>query len=505
VHNFIRGAWLLVLLPACSLAVGCGQSHGQGGPPPQQAPEVTVSLPVCKQVTDYEDFPGRIEAINAVEIRARVTGFLTKVHFREGADVKQGDLLFEIDDRPYQAELLFAKGNVLQCDGRCQRLELDHRRAMDLRRKNALSQEDFDKVVGDRKEAEGALGMAEGSLEKARLNLDWTKVKAPLAGRISRRFIDPGNMVKADETALTTIMSKDPIYAYFDLDERSTLKARQLLRDKKVKWSPTEPLPLLLGLADEDNVWSLHARLVPWKVVFQGKKVAALLEALCAEPDVRVTPGKSWWDGELNLMLPARLAEPNQFEEFIVRTGLKDVAWIEQKPRNVGFPRRGLIEFADNRVDPDTGTWRLRATFDNPDEALYPGLYVRIRLPVGQPYQATLVSEQALGADQGQKYLYVVRSAKDKDGKTIDLVDYRRVKVGRLHDGLRVITEGLTKDERVVVSGLQRVRPGIEVRAGNPVEMPVITDPDAPPRSEIRNSKSETNPKSQKANPKQIP
>jgi RND family efflux transporter MFP subunit len=405
--------WLLVLLPVCPALAGCGQSQAHNGPPPQQAPEVWVSLPVVKEVTDYEDFPGRIEAKYAVEVRARVTGYLEKVNFREGTEVKKGDLLFEIDDRPYVAELARAEGSITQSEGRLKRLEADHRRAMDLTGKSAIAREEFDKVVGDRTEALGTLEVAKAARDLAKLNVEFTKVRAPQSGRISRRYIDPGNMVKADETALTTIVSLDPVYAYFDLDERSTLKGQRLLREGKIRWDQDHPLPLFLGLADEEGQ----------------------------------------------------------------------------------YPRRGEIDFADNRVDPDTGTWRLRATCQNPDGALYPGLYVRVRLPIGQPYKALLVSEQALGTDQGQKFVYVV----DKANK----VDYRRVKLGRIHgglraieppayklqDGKRVIVHGLEPGERVVVNGLQRVRPGVVVRP-QLVEMRGLADPAAEPKSEAPNPKS---------------
>src|SRR5262249_55790270 len=197
VSNRTRGAWPSVLLAAGLAALGCGPAAAPSGPPPPQAPEVSVSLPVHKEVTDYEDFPGRVEAMHSIEVRARVAGYLDKVHFREGDEVKKGDLLFEIDPRPYEAELTRAEGTVLQGQGRMPRLELDFRRAADLLRRSALSREDFDRVNGDRVEAEGALKAATGSRDMARLNLEFTKVRAPLSGRISRRFIDPGNLVKA--------------------------------------------------------------------------------------------------------------------------------------------------------------------------------------------------------------------------------------------------------------------------------------------------------------------
>jgi RND family efflux transporter MFP subunit len=347
-------------------------------------PEVQVSLPITdREVTDYEDFPGRIMAVDDITVRARVTGYLIKAKFKEGTEVTKDDVLFEVDPRPYKAELARAEGNVLQAQGHLKRLEADYQRASGLVARGAMGREDFDKVAGDRTEAAGALEVAKANLDLARLNLEYTQVRAPLSGRVGRRFIDPGNLVKADDTALTTIVSLDPIYAYFNLDERSTLKAQQLIREKKIEWNPDKGLPVWLGMANEE-----------------------------------------------------------------------------------GFPRRdGKIKFVDNRVDPDTGTWQLRALFTNPDRALTPGLFVRIRLPVGNPYKPLLVAEEALGTDQGQKFLYVVDTAKK--------VDYRRVKVGRLHDGLRVITDGLTVREMVVVSGLQRVRPGIEV---NPELVPMRKD-----------------------------
>jgi multidrug efflux pump subunit AcrA (membrane-fusion protein) len=448
-------------------------------------------------VRDYEDFPGRIEAKYAVEVRARVTGYLKRVHFVEGADVQEGDLLFEIDPRPYEAELARAEGAVTQSQGRLKRLELDLSRATDLLRRNAMSREDYDKIIGDRAETGGTLDVAKASLKMAKLNLEWTQVRAPQGGKISRRFIDPGNMVKADETPLTTIVSLDPIYAYFDLDERSTLKAQRLLREGKVKWSPTTPLPVFLGLADEEGLCGACAWLHPKKVADRGLTVAAVLKALRAQPDVQVIAGQPAQPGkemELTLITPTRLADPAELEKLVLKmdsdgtaTRLKDVARVERAPKNPGYPRRGGIDFADNRVDSDTGTWRLRATFDNPDRALYPGLYIRVRLPIGDPYEATLISEQALSTDQGQKFVYVV----NKDNK----VDYRRVTVGRIHDGLRAILTGLAKEDRVIVRGLQRVRPGVPVRP-QLVEMPVLTDPSIPDKSASRKPKAETNPKS---------
>jgi RND family efflux transporter MFP subunit len=262
----------------------------------------------------------------------------------------------------------------MQLEGRMTRLNADYERGKSLFARGAMSREEIDRITADRTEAQGMLMVNEAARDLAALNLGFTKVSAPLSGRISSRAIDPGNLVKADDTVLTTIVSLDPIYVVFDLDERTLLRLKRLIREKKIDWSVEAGLKVLVGLADEE-----------------------------------------------------------------------------------AFPHEGMINFADNRVEPDTGTWRLRGRFDNPDHALSPGLFVRVRLPIGQEYTATLVAEEALGTDQGQKFLYVV----DEAGK----VEYRRIKVGRVHNGLRVISVGLTSGEKVVVSGLQRVRQGIEVKA----------------------------------------
>jgi RND family efflux transporter MFP subunit len=374
---------LVVML--CGVLAGCSQAPANpfGGPPPK--PEVDVALPKVESVGDFEDFPGRVEAISAVEVRARVTGYLEKAHFREGEEVKKGDLLFEIDSRPYDAALARAEGSITQMEGRLKRLENDYQRANNLLPQRGISHEEFDKVAGDRAEALGSVKVAKADRDSAALNVSFTKVRAPIDGKVSRRMIDPGNLVKADDTVLTTIVSLDPVYAYFDLDERSTLKAQRLVREGKIKWSLDSTLPVFMGLADERD-----------------------------------------------------------------------------------FPHKGNIDFADNRVDSDTGTWRIRARFNNPDRSLLPGLFVRMHFPIGEPYQALLVAEQALGTDQGQKFIYVA----DDDGK----VSYRRIKVGRLHQGRRVVTEGLTATDKVVVTGLQRIRPGVEVTPTLLKEMPAMTE-----------------------------
>jgi RND family efflux transporter MFP subunit len=336
-------------------------------PPKPPPPQVQVSLPITRVVTEYEDFTGQTQALQTIEIRARATGYLTKVHFKEGALVKKGDPLFEIDPRPYEADLAQAEANVIQSIAHAKRLALDLRRAEALVNKGAMSREDYDKTSGDKAEAEAAVGSAKAFRDHAKLNLEFTTVLAPISGRISRRLLDPWNMVKADETPLTTVVSLDPMYAYFDVDEANAQRLQRLEREGKINGK--DPRPVLLGLGDEE-----------------------------------------------------------------------------------GFPHPGTLDFVDNQLDSNTGTLRMRGIFPNPNQEISPGLFARIRLPIGTPHKALLVAEQALARDQGQKYLYVVNDSNH--------VEYREVTVGRLYDGLREVTGKLAPGEKVVVTGLQRIRPG---------------------------------------------
>ncbi len=365
-----RGAAVAGLLAAFA---GCTKA-----PPPAEKgklAEVMVSLPVEKMVLDNEDFTGRTEAKQSVTIRARVSGYLQKVCFTEGADVKQGDVLFEIDPRTYQADFDRADASVRQSEANLRTLQSNLGRANEMFSRSAIGREEFDKVIGDRDAMAAQVKLAVAQRDTARLNLEWTKVIAPFAGRISRQLIDPGNLVKADDTALTTIVSLDPMYVYFDVDERTLLTVRRLVRERKARSYREATLPVYCGLSDEE-----------------------------------------------------------------------------------GFPHEGKINFADNQVDPATGTLKCRGEFPNADRLLSPGLFARVRLPIGSPHKSTLVTERALGTEQGQRFLYVVNDKNE--------VVHRKVKTGSLQPGgLRVVEEGLAPGERVIVNGLQRVRPGAKVEA----------------------------------------
>ncbi len=372
----------LVALAACLLAApGCikpVQPAAAATPAaPPKPPEVIVDLPTSGEITDFEDFTGRTVANKTIDIRARVTGYLNKINFkeREGQDVEAGFVLFEIDARPYEAEVERARASLHQAKSHLKRIELDYARAKQTRAKQVITQEQFDQVQGDRNEAMAAIEVAQADLDLAELNLSFTKVRAPIAGRVSRTQLDPGNLVKADDTVLTTIVAMDPMYAYFEVDERTMLRLQHYKEQGRMSLSGdlTGALPVKMGLADEE-----------------------------------------------------------------------------------GYPHDGRVNFVDNRLDPATGTLQLRGVFDNKKRSLSPGMFVRVRLPIGEPYRALLVSEKALGTDQGQKFVYVI----DAENKA----QYRRVEIGKLQNSRRVVLKGLGEGERVVVSGLQRVRPGALVQ-----------------------------------------
>lgn len=379
--------WIILAGIGVTLA-GCEQAESQA--PPPKPPGVLVSAPTTDYITDYEDFTGRTDAVYSIDVRARVTGYLDKVNFKDGDEVKEGDVLFEIDPRPYVAELARMDATIQQGLAHLTRLEADFRRAKNLFSRNGIGREEFDKITGDRAEAEALVGVAKASRDLAKLNVTFTKVTAPISGRLSRRLVDPGNLVKADDTILTSIVSLDPMYVYFDMDERTLLRLRRLVREGKIQTRQEAEVPVLVGLSDEE-----------------------------------------------------------------------------------GYPHRALINFSDNRVDANTGTLRVRGVIDNPPinkagnmRVFSPGLFARVRLPVGNPHKELLIPEEAIGTDQGRKYLYVVKEQKKKapNAKGVDhVVEDRTVELGPPHNGMRVVTKGLRSGDMVIVSGLQRVRPGAKV------------------------------------------
>jgi RND family efflux transporter MFP subunit len=366
-----------------SIAVLAGVSGCQK-PPPAVAktkdPEVEIEKPITRNVTDHEDFTGHIEADPIVDLRAQVTGYLKATHFKEGNDIKQGDLLFEIDSTVYDAELVRAKALVTQAEARYDRLTSDYNRVIRVVDKGTVTQEEIDRIRGDRAEALAAIGVAKAGQTIAEQNVTFTRITAPISGRIGKRKIDPNNLVKANDTVLATIVSLDPIYASFDIDERTILRLRRLIKEGRIVSARVNPTKVYIGLADEEN----HS----------------------------IT---------------------------------------------------GVIDYIDPQLEAGTGTLRVRAKVENvkldhsPGMLLSPGMFVRIRLPVGNAKPALLVREEALGSDQGQRYVYALNEK--------DEVVYRAVTLGPQDGRLRVIEKGLSADDRVIVRGLQRVRPGVKVTA----------------------------------------
>jgi multidrug efflux pump subunit AcrA (membrane-fusion protein) len=449
-----------VLLAALLFAApGCG--HAPPPMPPSGPPQVEVSLPVHQEIRDYEDFSGQTESVASIDIRARVTGYLSKVNFEHGAEVKKGDILFEVDPPYYEAELARAEGGVAQAESRLNRLKADYERTVTLHKQNVITQAQFDLATSDVTEAEGTLKAARALLKIAQVNFGYTKVKAPVSGRVSRPFIDPGNLVKADDTILTRVVAQDPMWVYFDLDERTMLRLRRL--DVKEEQEAQDARNVITtahaaepGVLDTDDPDAQPpSEAEPGKVAPDddapepsreegagGDESTA--ESAASPNGARAEVALNSATGESSASAPSAAS----VESTEVLMGLADER---------GYTRRGVLDFEDNRIDPSTGTLRVRAVFSNADRLLSPGLFVRIRIPVGDPYRALLVPEGALGTDQGQRFVYVVNDKNE--------VAYRRVTVGKLHEGLRVISAGLEPNERVVVTGLQRVIPGGKVEA----------------------------------------
>ncbi len=377
--NDRRRSALLGLGVAAAVVAAAGCVHRPPQVAPPETPAVPVSQPVTREVTDYVDFTGRTDAVEAVDVRPRVSGYLVQMPFKEGAEVKKGDLLFEVDPRPYQAQLDQALAQVELNKAQLQLAKTTYERDRKLLANGAVSQQDLDQDKAAVDEAAARIKAYEASLEVYRLNLAYTKVTAPIDGQISRYYLTVGNLVNQDQTLLTTVVSLDPIYAYFEMDEPTILRLRRAINEGKIQRPENGVYTVLMGLQGEE-----------------------------------------------------------------------------------GYPHRGTVNFVNNQVNPSTGSISVRGVFPNPKpengtRVLSPGMFARIRLPIGRPHQALLVIDRAIGSDQGLKYVYVV----DADNK----VQQRRVTTGALQeDGLRVVTDGLKPDDWVVVGALLQVRPRMEVR-----------------------------------------
>jgi RND family efflux transporter MFP subunit len=363
----------LSILWAAALAGGCGKAGDSAQAPPP--PQVSVAEVLQKKVKDWDEFTGRFQAVETVEIRPRVSGYIDKVAFKEGTLVKSGDLLFVIDPRPYQADYDRAAADLKRYKTALDLARIESVRVQRLRESGAVSQEELDERTSTVAQAEANVAGAQAAVEAAQLNLTFTRVTSPINGRVSRAEVTRGNLVTGGNnggTLLSSVVSIDPIYLYFDSDELAYLRYTQMARQSEPASSRDARDPVQVGLANEE-----------------------------------------------------------------------------------GFPHSGYVDFLDNQLNPQTGTIRARAVLDNKDGQFTPGLFARVQLLGSGEYTAILIEDRAVNTDQSQKYVLAL----SPDNK----VEYRKVTLGRIIGGLRVVREGLKPGDVIVVNGAQRVHPGMTV------------------------------------------
>ena len=363
-----------LVAPTGLLLVACGQSQPPAAPPPP--PTVTVAKPTQRTIVDQDEYVGRFVAVDAVEVRARVSGYLEHVHFTDGQVVKQGDLLFSIDRRPFQNALDQARANVAQARANLAFADADLQRAQTLVRERTISEQVFEQRTQAKRIAEASVAAQEAATRQAALDMEFTELRAPVSGRIGDRRVSPGNLVTGgtggSTTLLAIIVSTDPIRFEFTFDEASYLRYQRLGKNGPDLASPKSPIAVKLKVLDEAT-----------------------------------------------------------------------------------FKHEGTMNFVDNVIDRSTGTIRARAEFRNPTGVLTPGMFGRVQVPASEPYQALLVPEVAIGSEQVRKYVMVVGADNTATQKYVTL--------GQLVDGSRVIKDGVTVEDRVIVNGLSRVRPNSKV------------------------------------------
>ncbi|MDX1367160.1 multidrug efflux RND transporter periplasmic adaptor subunit MexE [Pseudomonas sp.] len=384
-------------LPLALAAVLLLSACGEAPEATQQMPaaQVSVAEVIEQPINEWDEFTGRLEAPESVDVRPRVSGFIDRVAFDEGSLVKKGDLLFQIDPRPFEAEVKRLEAQLQQARASQARTVSEARRGERLRKSNAISAELADARSSAAQEAQAAVAGIQAELDNARLNLSFTRVTAPIDGRVSRAEITEGNLVNAGQSLLTTLVSTDMVYAYFDVDERVFLKYVELAR--QAGGQTRDASPVYLGLSSEE-----------------------------------------------------------------------------------GHPHLGELDFLDNQVNPQTGTIRGRAVFDNRDGHFTPGLYARLKLVGSSQYAAALIKDEAVGTDLGKKFVLVL----DKD----NAVQYRAIELGPKLEGLRIVRSGLAKGEKIVVNGLQRAFPGSTV---DPQSVPMADEATLAQLARLRQSVEE--------------
>lgn len=382
---FSLAAALLLSAPGCKPP----ERPAAAAAPPA---EVAVSRAIERDVTPFLEYTGTTAPLQEVEVRARVTGFLDKMLVQPRDIVEPNQPIFAIDARPFKLAVDSAAAQLESLQAQLTKAEFDAQKIAELYARGVASIDEFTKETANRDGLRASVAGAEARLADARLKLDWCTVGAPIAGRISRNLIDPGNIVMADTTVLANIVNDAQINVYFNASEQDILKLRAASREKARREGSTAT----------------------------------------SQPDIRALK----WPAYIGLMTED------------------------------GHPHEGIIDYVAPSMDSSTGTLQVRAAFENKDGILLAGLFVRVRVPVSDPTKALMVNERALGSDQGQRYLLVVNDQ--------NVVEYRPVKVGLLDKNLRVIEEGLSSTDRIIVTGIQRVRPGLTVK---PVDVPMPTGP----------------------------
>ncbi len=381
----VRSLGLAALGAAPLFLVACGKSQAgdaaQAAPPP---PTVTVAPVEEREIVEYEEVVGRTEAVERVEIRPRVSGYIQEIRFQSGQKVKQGDVLFVIDPRTRQAALNRAEAELQRAKVQLENAEREAGRTARLLESKAISIEEADTRTWKLADAKAVMAAAVAARDSAKLELEFCEVKSPIDGQVSRALVTLGNNVSGVDgatTLLTTVVSIDPVYVMSDVDEATVLRFKRLALENKLARNEQGRVAVEMSLADEKD-----------------------------------------------------------------------------------FPRKGHIESVDNELNPNTGSILVRTVFPNSDGLLVPGLFTRVRIPSGQPTKTLLISDNAIGTDQSQKFVWSVTSS--------NTVAYRAVKIGPVVGGKRIIREGLNVGERIIVNGIQRVQaPGMTV---TPEEAPKL-------------------------------
>jgi multidrug efflux system membrane fusion protein len=375
---FVPAMFSLAVLTSAMLTAACSKASTTAAAAPAP-PEVSVAKVIGRNIVEWDEFTGRLAAVDTVAVRPRVSGYIEKVGFKEGAEVKKGDVLFVIDQRPYVAEFDRAKADLQRAVSRSELAKRERERAEKMIGTHAISQEEADERTNAEREAIANVAAAQAAVDTATLNLGYTRVISPISGKVSRAEVTEGNLVTGGQagaaTELTTVVSLDPIRAYFVSDEQVYLKHISLPQ----QGSKAKRVPVFLGLANEE-----------------------------------------------------------------------------------GYPHEGYLDFVDNQVDPNTGTITARAVFDNKQRLFTPGLFARLKLEGTGRHDAVLIDDRAVGTDQDKKFVLKVG--------TDNSATYTPVQLGPIVDGLRVVRAGLRGGDRIIVNGLQRVRPGAPV---TPKEIPM--------------------------------